>query len=83
MTDLSHLTALQTRLRHERERERERFAIAYAASGNCTETELRTVWIRQIEKEIEAEYAFLGIDPTVPAEIAEMSDADLIAELSA
>jgi hypothetical protein len=75
MQDLSHLTALQQGLSHERAR--------LAAATNASEIAQRTVWVGQYEKEIAAEFKFLGIDPTIPAEIAEMTDEELLAELAA
>lgn len=39
---------------------------------------MRAVWIKQIEKEIESEYKFLGI--AAPEDI-EISDDELLAEL--
>ena len=74
MTDFSHLDALQARLRSER--------ASLKAATKSNEIEIRTVWVAQIEREIADEYRFLGIDPTVPAEFAEMSNADLLAALS-
>jgi len=73
MTDYSHLIALQTRLSHERE--------YLAAAKSANEIALRKVWIVQIEKEIAGEEKHLGIEP-VSAEIQEMSDDDLLRELS-
>lgn len=72
MTDLTHLTALQTRLRHERE--------YLAAATSEQEVALRTVWIAQIEREISGEYAFLGIEPVVECD---MTDEELLAALAA
>jgi len=63
MTDLTHLHALELNLSHERMR-------LFAAKSEG-ERELRAVWVRQLEKEIEAEYKFLGIEPE------ELSDEDL------
>ncbi len=74
MTDTTHLTALLTRLSNEN---------AYFAKAKTeTEVELRKVWISQIEKEVEAEYKFLGLEP-IESEIEEMSDDDILAELMA
>jgi hypothetical protein len=67
--DTTHLVALQVRLSHERE------YLSNARTDN--EKELRAVWIRQIEKEIEQEFIFLGMSPTMP----DISDAELLAEL--
>lgn len=70
----SHLTALITRLSNER---------AALARATCPqEIGLRTVWVRQCEKEINGEERFLGIEETdfnAPA----ISDDDLMAELEA
>lgn len=74
MTDFSHLDALQARLRSER--------ASLTAATKATEVELRTVWVAQIEREIESEYRFLGIDPTVDADIDAMSNEELLAALA-
>lgn len=66
--DTTHLTALETRLSHEKAR--------FAADGS----EIRKVWISQIEKEIAHEREFLGM--SVELELPEMTDAELLAELS-
>lgn len=71
--DFSHLNALQER----RHREQQRLAVA----STETERAFRTREIASCDREIAAEYAFLGIQPA-PA-VAEMSDADLLAELTA
>jgi hypothetical protein len=55
MTDFTHLDALLLRLSHERAR--------LAASKSQKEREHRTVWAAGIEREIAAEYKFLGIEP--------------------
>lgn len=62
--DTTHLLALQTRLSHERAR--------FAQDGS----EIRKVWIAQIEKEIAREEEFLGMCP-----VAEMTDEELLKEL--
>jgi hypothetical protein len=62
--DTTHLIALQTRLSHERAR--------LAVDGS----EIRKVWISQIEKEIAREEARLGMDA-----LPEMSDDELLKEL--
>lgn len=66
--DTTHLVALETRLSHEKAR--------FAADGS----EIRKVWIAQIEKEIANERKFLGMstDEVLP----EMTDDELMAELS-
>lgn len=68
----AHLSALELRLSHELQH--------LATSKSETQRALRRVWITQIEKEIAAERAFLGI-----AEITEpeMSDSELLAALNA
>ena len=71
MTDHSHLLALMTILSHERER------LANAKSDQ--ERALRSVWVSQLEREIAAEEAFLGLEPIDRA----MSDDELLAELLA
>ena len=74
MTDTTHLTALITRLSNER---------AYLARATKPqEIELRTVWVRQCEREVNDEEAFLGMSLTDWNE-PEMSAADLMAELMA
>lgn len=62
---MEHMIALQTRLAHEVER----FA--------TDRSEIRKVWIAQIEKEITAEKKFLGLDSVE----CDMSDDELLAEL--
>lgn len=71
--DTGHLTALHIRLSHER---------GYLAQAKSdTERELRAVWIAQIEKEIAAERAFLGMpaDDVTP----DLDDDELMRELGA
>lgn len=68
--DLTHLDALNLRLSHER---------SYLARAKFSgEIELRSVWIRQIEREIEVECRLLGID-ACHANAA--SDEELLSEL--
>jgi len=74
MTDFSHLDALQARLRSECAR--------LKAATKSNEIEIRTVWVAQIEREIADEYRFLGIDPTVDADIAAMSNEELLEALA-
>lgn len=64
--DTTHLIALQIRLSHERAR--------FAADGS----QIRKVWIAQIEKEIVREEAHLGMES-----LPEMSDDELLKELEA
>ena len=73
-TDLSHLNALQVGLSHERSR--------LAAAKSDGERQLRAVWVAQYERQISAEYAFLGIAPPSLDEIL-MSDDELLAALKA
>lgn len=72
--DTSHLVALMTGL----SRERQRLAVARTEQ----ERALRTVWVRQSEKEVNAEERFLGMTETDWNE-PEMSADDLMAELMA
>lgn len=69
MTDLSHLNALELRLSHERE--------YLAQAKTVDECQMRKIWIAQIEREIAAEYKFLGIEPVE----CDLSDDELFAEL--
>jgi hypothetical protein len=71
MTDFSHLDALQSRLAREQSR--------LAAAKNENERAFRTREITACEKEIAAEYRFLGIKPAALDEI--LSDDDLLREL--
>lgn len=71
MNDVTHLSALRVRLSNER---------GYLAKAKTDgERELRTVWIAQIEREIEGEKAFLGLDGCD----TDMTDDELLAELLA
>lgn len=70
----SHLSALMTRLSNERQ--------ALARATKQGEIELRTVWVRQCEKEINSEEAFLGMGLTDWNE-PEMSIDEIMAELDA
>ncbi len=70
-SDMSgHLTALRLRLSHEKVR------LAKAKTGN--EKELRSVWVKQIEKEISDELVFLGIKEEP---LPEMTDEEILNEL--
>lgn len=71
MADHTHLMALQTRLSNEKD--------YLAASKNKGERQLRAIWIAQIEREITAEMAHLGMD----SETLELSDSELLRELEA
>lgn len=71
MTDFSHLNALQANL----SREEKRLALAVSEG----ERALRTVWVAQLQREVAAEYEFLGITPCDD----DMSDDELLAALQA
>jgi len=66
--DYSHLIALQDGLAHERER----------LATNESERALRAVWVAQREREIEAEKAFLNLEPIA----CDLTDDELLAELT-
>ena len=72
MTDFSHLDALQSRLRRETARR--------DAATNDNERNFRIREIASCEKEIAAEYKFLGIEPVSLDDLL-MSDDELLAEL--
>jgi hypothetical protein len=72
MTDTSHLVALHQNLSAEKAR-----LAAATAEGDIA---LRTVWVAQLEREIAAERAFLGLTADEPVD---MSDDELLAELEA
>lgn len=74
MRDTSHLVALMTGLSRERQR--------LATARTEQERALRAVWVRQSEKEINAEERFLGLTETDWNE-PEMSADELMAELMA
>ena len=74
MTDLSHLDALRSRLTRETDR--------FNAAANPNERSFRQREMVACEKEIAAEYKFLGVAPLTVAEIL-MSDDELLAELTA
>ena len=63
--DTTHLTALQTRLSHEKAR--------FVKDGS----EIRKIWIAQVEKEVAHEMAHLGMEIVLP----EMTDDELLREL--
>lgn len=63
---MDHLSALQLRLSNER--------IRLSQATNKGEIELRSVWVKQLEKEIEGELKFLDQHNT-------MSDDELLKEL--
>lgn len=72
-TDLSHLDAIQARTRRENAR--------LAAATTETERAFRAREIKAAEKELAAEYKFLGIAPLSLDEIV-MSDDELLAALT-
>lgn len=76
MYDTTHYVALITRLSNEK---------GYLTlATNQTEIELRSVWIKQIEKEIAQEVEFLkskGIDVYHSEVDNELSDDDILNEL--
>jgi len=69
MTDLSHLHALELNLSHER--------VRLFAAKSPGERALRAVWVDKLQREIDAEYAFLGIEPEV---LSDEDLADLLAD---
>lgn len=71
MTDTSHLQALINRLSHERAR--------LEAATDVNEIEMRAVWVRQREKEVNGEECFLGLPETDYS--VEISIDDIFAEL--
>jgi hypothetical protein len=70
MTTTTHLDALELGLSNER--------IRLANAKTKSEESIRTVWVKQYEKEIEDEKKFLGI---VEPDLSDMSDNDLLAAL--
>lgn len=72
MVDRTHLSALRVRLSHEKAR--------LGAATRETERELRRAWIAQIEREIEGEKRFLGIEETESPDF-DLSDDELLREL--
>lgn len=69
MTDQSHLNALLLRLSNERIRR---------DNSTGKERELRDVWVKQCENEVDREYEFLGL--TKPEE-SDMSLDEILDEL--
>ena len=71
MPDTTHLTALHTRLSHERGS----LTLEKTSKGRS----LRAVWIGQLEKEIACERILLGLadEPAIP----EMTDEGILAQL--
>jgi hypothetical protein len=68
---MTHLTALLVNLSNERAR--------LAAATKPAEIAQRTVWVKQLEREVAAEEKFTAVS----AEVADMSDDQLFAELGA
>jgi hypothetical protein len=73
MQDTSHLSALNVRLANELSR--------LSRAVKQSEKDMRAVWIKQIEKEIADERAYLGMPPEKP--VSDMTDDELLAALSA
>ena len=69
MTDLTHLHALELNLSHER--------VRLFAAKSPGERALRAVWVDKLQREIDAEYAFLGIEPEA---LSDEDLADLLAD---
>ena len=70
MNNTSHLAALSNNLSSEKAR--------LASAKSQREIELRTVWVKQLEREINSEYEYLGMSHT-----EQISDDDLLAALAA
>jgi hypothetical protein len=70
--DTTHLNALELALSNER--------IRLANATTESEKKLRSVWITQMEKEIEGEKKFLNEQPTHDVD-TDMTDAELLREL--
>jgi hypothetical protein len=71
--DTTHLAALHHRLGREHSR------MIHAKTDK--ERQLREVYVCQIEKEIDGELKFLGLESKVDAEIQAMDDDQLLKEL--
>lgn len=69
MIDYSHLNAIQDRIHRE--------TMRFMAAHDPKEREFRFSQVCQAERELAAEYKFLGIEPCT------MSDDELLAELLA
>lgn len=72
MTDTSHLVALHNGLAHEKDR--------LSKAKTDSERAIRTVWVKQLEREVADEYTFLGM--AQDSELETLSDDDLLAALS-
>lgn len=74
MQELTHLHSLYARLENEKER--------FSTAKTAQEKELRSVWISQLEKEIDCELEFLESKGVIsPMGDAEMTDDEILAEL--
>jgi hypothetical protein len=71
MVDLTHLNELQRLQRAEQDR--------LSRAANDSEKSIRTVWVDQLQKEVDSEMRFLGIEP-LPAEKI-LSDDEVMSEL--
>ena len=71
VADMTHLNALNVRLSNER--------IRLSNAKTAKEQAQRAVWVRQIEREIAGEIAFMGKVEELPA----MTDDELLTELLA
>ena len=69
--DTSHLVAVHERLFHERSR--------LECAKTAQEVEIRSVWVKQLEREFENELKFLGMS----AEVDDIDDDELLGLLSA
>jgi hypothetical protein len=73
--NLDHLDAIRSRLSRERER--------LAAAKTDAERRMREVWVAGCEKELAAEYQFLGIEPVATTELTNDQLAAMLDELDA
>lgn len=73
MQDTSHLAAIMDRMDRERQRMNQ--------ATSTREREFRAHQVRMAEKELEAEYKFLGM--TTTADLPKLTDDELLAELMA
>ena len=72
MKDTTHLVALQGRLSNERKRLKE--------SKSPKEREIRSVWVAQAEREVDAELVFLNL-ANGRTDVDDMDDDELAREL--
>lgn len=68
--DMTHLHALELRLSHERQRLND--------ASEPSEVAIRTVWVNNCKKEVEAEKKFLGIVDEVPDNLSDEELLDLL-----